>query len=349
MRTLIILSTLALLSCGKTKDLGNANAISKKVELNSFVTIPHEEGKSVFHKKLLNAVVEENFPSSTPQTFKAYEELSDYKMDERDLRDYKEKENLLTKVVFAFSNRTEIFFLPANIPLGSIPQKLDLKAEKDRTFKLLKNDYIKTNVGSVVYFVSLNHEDLILNDQDHYVTKFEMKDKFTERTVMLDAQKKFEVEVGYNYFVQSLTPQIYKHKAPTRNSGCAESGTCGGCEYKRLIAGDFVKVEATSVSQLGLGIKVNGKLIENSDVVSSVAPSGAFNMVLKQAEYSLNGGSLEIIQLSAEGITASQSAYDLTNACINVPAETITRAAKADLSVTLKVWGRGEELRKIQL
>src|SRR5690606_36451437 len=162
----------------------------------------------------------------------------------------------------------------------------------DRTFKMLKTDYVKTNIGSAVYFVSLNHDDLILNDQNHFVEKFEMKDQFTEKTMMLDSQKKFVVEVSYNYFLQNLTPQTYRHKAPSRNSGCAEAGTCGACEYKRLVAGDFIKSEATSASQLGLGIKVNGKLVNNDDVVSSPFKDGAFSMVLKQEEYSLNGGSL---------------------------------------------------------
>ena len=221
---------------------------------------------------------------------------------------------------------------------------------QDRSFKYLKNNFIRTNRGSVVFFVSVNHEDLILNDQNYYHAKFELKDKFSEKTVMLDSQKKFELEVGYNYFIQALRPQVYKHRAPGRNSGCAEAGTCGGCEYKRLVAGDFVKTEATSTSQLGLAVKVNGRVISEADTVSKIINTGALSIILKPTEYSLNGGSLEILQQEAIGLSSAQSPYEVSPACTgNIATENVVRSAKAELAVTLKIWGRGEELRKIKL
>jgi hypothetical protein len=346
MRLLLITSLLIFISCGKNNELKSSSA-NNTIELKSFITVTHEEGKSNFRNKLLNQIVEETFPSENKDIkIKRYDELETYPIDTRDLNNYKAKEKTMAKIIVSFSSRWEIYFLAEGIPVQELAAKLALQADPDHSFKLLQTNFLKTTKGETFYLISVNHSDLMINDQKFYKQESDFKNKFSNQKIKLDGSKKIEFTVSYSYLTQQLALKDFSKQISTRSSkGCWEDGSCATyCEYKMNVpSNEFVKDNSSSLNNLGFSVKVNGKVFSLESLNAEKTTADSFRFSIVESESTLGESGLEILTTA---IPSTQVFTPGTNCGINGTANIEHRA---EFSVIMEVWGRGEELRKIKL
>ncbi|MBC7427592.1 MAG: hypothetical protein H7336_03205, partial [Bacteriovorax sp.] len=134
---LLILISLIFVSCGvKENALSKLPSSTYSLEQRTFITIKHEDGKSIIRSKILNQFVEEEIPSTEAaiQIDKG-DELIGNEMDQRDLKIYAANEKSMAKIIVSFTDHEEIFFVPKDVPLKTITARLNLKPEAERVFK----------------------------------------------------------------------------------------------------------------------------------------------------------------------------------------------------------------------
>jgi hypothetical protein len=356
MRALLLASLLVFISCGKNNELqgSKATATLSAVELNRpYFTFNHDEGKSKFRSNLLNSIVAETFPSEQISIeFKYHDELDSNPVNTRELEVYKSKEQVMAKVVVSFTNRIEIFFMPEGVLVTSIAEKLLLQPDTDHSFKLLPTDYIKTTKGKTFYLVSVNHEDLMTNDQKFFQHPRVLAENFTAENIKLDGSKRFEFTVKYSFYTQQLTLQDFTKKIGSRMvKGCNEDGSCiTYCTYKLPVpSSEFAKVSNATLSELGFGMKINGKVFPLESLNVQQTSDNSFKFSIVENEATIGESGLQIINspLPSSKVATSGQQYGGNTSCsIN---ETANVGHRAEFNVALTEWGRGEELRKIKL
>lgn len=347
MRALLLTSLLILVSCGKNNELQNSKNSSNAVESSKpYFTFNHEEGRSKFRNKLLNAIVAESFPSEQISIeLKHNDELDSNELNPKELEDYKSIEQTMAKVVVSFSGHTDIFLMPDGLPVVEIAKRLSIKADPDHGLKFLKSDYVKTTKGQIFYLVSVNHEELMVNDQNFYQKPVTLNEKFTAEKVKLDGSKKFEFTVKYTYFTQQLAMQAFSKPVGGRQSkGCWETDSCiNFCNYNMQVpTAEYAKASA-HFGELGFAVKINGKIFPLEALKATQASDDSFKFSVVENEASLGESGLQIITLE---LPASQVTTPGTSCGVNGTADI---GHKAEFAVGLTVWGRGEELRKIKL
>lgn len=350
MRAFLILLSLLAISCGKnTNNLGGEKAISA-VEQKSFLTIALTEGKSSFRPKILNSVVEEFFPSENKDLkIKINEELEKFEMDARDLKTYSEKEKNLAKVIVSYPSRTEIYFLQENVPLTDLVSKLGLPFEEDRTFKLLKTDYVKTYAGGVFYLVHLNHDDLIKNDELFSVVQSDFKNQFAAKEMIVDSRKKIEVDVTYAFYIQKIVTGSFTGRSTNCRSVSREADDCGPCTYQKYIPStEYVLSAPSSLNDLGFALRINGKVFNVQELKLTKVSEGKFTAVIA-TDINIDKQHIEVIQNPSQSYIQGSQGFNYASSCITRNNENITISSKANVSVNLKILGRGRELKVIKL
>lgn len=355
MRTsLIILSLAVLVSCGKkTNDLGST-VVASAFEQKSFLTIPHEENKSFIRSKLLNSLVEQTFPAlmDNPDTkIQKNDELKNYEISEKDLRNYQDKEKVFNKVVVSYPDREEIYFVPERVLIANLPGDLELSAGTDRVLKILPNDNDKTFRSGIVYIVSVNHEDLMKNDHNFYKTQVNALNK--GQSLLIDSYKSVILSVDYDFYMQKVAPQTFGGKLIRCTSELIEAGMCGyQCGYKRdMPSGEFEKVTERSLGNLGLAVKYANKTVAVSDLAITNQTDSHFEVKIESQEGLGDNYTLEIAQVASSTYSRNAPGYSYTNCYAsdqNVNGS-VALQSKVNFSVTMTILGRGAELKRVRL
>ena len=349
MRIFLILLTLSMVSCGKENFIGS-NKPRVLVDQKSFLTINDEAATALFRSNILNAIVEKELPSSTNIHEVGYrEELQEFSMTEKDLKSYKEKEATMAKVVVSFPERTEIYFLPEGVFVSDLVEVLELSEDSERVFKLITSDDTKTYKGGVFYLVSLNHNDLMVNDKKFFQTTLHLKNDFNKRQIPLDPNRVFKIDVDYNFYKETLTTQAVTKPAPLCTVELIEAGMCGPCHYREGVgSGHYEKTQVRSLSDLGFKVSVNGKDLPLTEI-GSLTKEGSVHIDIPSFEI-YNSAVMFLSTSSSPVYYETYESVDFLGACQNVPkTKLVNFQSRAEFSVTVNIWGRGEELKVIKL
>lgn len=354
--SLIILSLAALVSCGKkSNDLGSTVAASA-FEQKSFLTIPHEENKSIIRSKLLNSLVEQTFPAliDNPENkIQKNDELKNYEISEKDLRNYQDKEKVFSKVIVSYQDREEIYFVPDRVLIANLPDDLELTAEPDRILKILPSDNDKTFKSGVVYIVSVNHEDLMKNDHNFYKTQMNTAKGANGQSLLIDSYKSVLLAVDYDFYLQKVAPQSFGGKLIRCTPELRESGMCGfQCGYKRdMPSGEFEKMTERSLGNLGLVVKYANKAVSVSDLAITNQTDSHFEVKIESQEALGENYTLEIAQVASSTYSRNAPGYNYTN-CYSSDQNvngSVALQSKVNFSVTMTILGRGTELKRVRL
>ena len=355
----IILSLIfTFVSCGKKENKLLKGAVSvEAIEQKDFLTIPHEYNKSLIRSKLLNIIVEKDFPAlvdNPDNAVKARDELNKFDISDRDLKNYQQKEKEFTKVIVSYVDKEEIYFVEERILFTELIKKLELYPEGgDRVLKMFSSNNERTYKGGVVYIISVNHRDLMENDRAFYKEKINMN----KNSIVIDSNKTAILSVNYDFFMQKVAVQNFQYTKILRCSrDLIEAGTpCGTpCEYKRhMPSGDFEKVGQPNLNDLGFNLKYTDSLMTTHQLEISKKQDGLFEIEIKYYELSDEDFfTLEMVQTPSSSYPRSAPGFDYNHMCEagqrNVNGN-ITLQSKVNFSMALTLLGRGAELKKIKL
>lgn len=353
----IILSLALLASCGKkVNDLGSNQAMSA-FEQKSFVVIPHEENNSVIRNKLLNMVVEESFPSKilNPENeIKNNDELQGFSMSEKDLVNYKNKNMSLAKIIVSYVDREEVYFLPERVLLSNLIKELEVTAGTDRAFKLINSGVDKTYTGGSFYLVSLNHEDLMKNDQKFFESSVTSL-KSVNQQIVIDSFKETVLIVNYDFYIQKLGAQSFGGKRIKCTRDLIEAGMCGTtCGYKmNMPSSVFEKAVVPQEDDLGLSVRFLNQVEKVGAKNLFAKKEGELTFKIHSQEAIGDSYTVEVIQNASQSYPQRVTGYDY-NSVDCAPADRnkfqdVALQSKVNLTVGFKTLGRGVELKSIKL
>lgn len=356
MRTCISILLLAtFISCGK-----KTNEINSYKTTNTFIsekalTIPHDVDGSVIRPKLLNKLVENSFPPSEENSnsiIQIHDELHNVELSGSELKDYEIKEKLLTKVVVSFSDREEVYFVKDRIPAQDLILTLGLKPELDRKLKLIAGPYNQTFIGSTFYIVSVNHEELMKNDQKFFSKESAMTN-FQEK-ILIEKKKAILIKVDYDFKVQSLAPLNYTAPKIRCSRESLEDGSCGsGCSFTAdLPVNKFEKMLPNKLQDLGL-------VINYADAFVKVDQSSALNLKDNYFEIKIDSTDMgdqeipfQISQIPSTIYSGGSAHYNFSSGCSSEDRAKVSRYnrnTQVNMNLKVHLLGRGEELKKIKL
>jgi len=356
---IIILSlTITFVSCGKTgSNLLQGTVGIEAIEQKDFLTIPHEDNKSLIRSKLLNSIVEKDFPAlvNNPDNgVKTHDELNNFEIPERDLKNYQQKEKNFSKVIVSYVDREEIYFVAERILITELIKKLELSpGGEDRVFKMFSTDNERTYKGGVIYLISLNHEDLMENDQRFYKEKIHMN----RQSIVIDSYKTAILSVSYEFYMQKVAAQSFRDTKILRCSrDLIEAGIpCGSpCEYKRhMPSGEFEKIGQTNLNDLGFALKYAGRVMAVNELGIVRQRNASFEIDIKSHDMlGEDFYTLELVQTPSSSYQRNAPGFDYNLMCEagqkNVNGN-VTLQSKVNFSMAVTLLGRGAELKKIKL
>ena len=354
---LILSFMVTFVSCGKKdSNILKGSLGAEAIEQKDFLTIPHEDNNSLIRSKLLNSIVEKDFPAlvnNPDNAVKANDELSNFEISERDLKNYQQKEKNFFKVIVSYVDREEIYFIAERILLSELINRLELSpGGEGRVFKMFSTDNERTYKGGVIYLISLNHEDLMKNDQKYYKERISM----TRNSIVIDSYKTATLSVNYDFYMQKVAAQNFRGTLVVRcNRDLLEAGIpCGQpCEYKRnMPSGDFEKIAQTNLSHLGFGLKYSDRVFSINELAIGKQQAGSFEVEIKSPDMvGEDFYTLELVQMPSSTYQRSAPGFDYSIMCDgqrNINGD-VTLQSKVNFSMAVTLLGRGAELKKIKL
>lgn len=357
MKTPLILSLLILISCTNKKQALIPNKKPFEVseqsleetpsevveaveefEYKSFLTIPHIEKKSSLRNQLINVFTESSLQKKA-LVIKERIELDATPMSTNELNRYKENENAFAKVIVSMTNGSEVFFVPENISLKNIVSKIGLTAEPDRKLKWLGvNELQLTEKSKSYYLLSVNHDDVIINDLDFYTNEINLSNRFAGQAVIFPTGTRLEINVSYKFLKERVADKLY---VPS-----------DVCSYKQVEAtGEYAEIENQETSQLGFLFSKNKNWETVTNANAHRISNNAFRIhVLPKIELDKEF-SIEFSQNVTALITESFLKQRIKFQCGwgFTLGYTVELKTKTEFNIFIKVFGRGEKLREITI
>lgn len=348
------------------EELDNKKEVITNTELSvpsvipSFVferalTIPHSGNISTIRSKLLNKIVETSYPSSeiiSSHTIQIHDELQNIELTENELKDYEIKEKILTKVIVSFSDREEVYFVQEKILAQDLISILGLKLEENRKLKIVSTPYRETYFGLTFHIVSVNHEDLMLNDQSYYNSD-SIISNFQEK-IMHESYKKILLKIGYDFKVQSLSPVSYVAPVVRCNKDLKEAGMCGpGCNFTTdLPANDYKKTNPKNLLDIGLVLRYGNKEMRIDQLELIDFREGYFEINLDSINNLNKEATFEFLKIANPVYSGASGHYNFGSGCHSIDKSQVSPYGLntlSNFSFKMTTFGRGEELKKINL
>lgn len=351
---LFILFLFTMASCGqKINELPRSKSSSAFISEKAMV-VPHADNTSTIRAKLLNKIVEISYPATGENLVNAiqpHDEIRNVDLSENELKEYELKEQKYTKVVVSFSDREEIYFIKDQIPVQDLALVLGLRLEFDRKLTSILNPNKKSLPGSVLYLVSVNHEDLMKNDQQFYSVESEVKN--FQGKINFENYKAFVVKVDYDFQVQSLVPVVYTAPKIRCTRESIEDGRCGSeCNFTaNLPANKFEKVTPANLQDLGVVVREDDVLMSFDQLSIQNAKKGYFEIIIRSSESS-DKEYFEMNKIPSTVYSGVSAHYNFSGGCHSEDRAKVSRYTQnTQVSVSYKVHvlGRGEALKDIQL
>lgn len=356
MRSILILIILSVLvSCRKEQNNVGSNVSMVIFEQKIFTTIRNGQNKSLIRSKLLNSIVEKTFPPAIvnpDNAVKKHDELDKYVMTETEKNLYEEKEKNFSKIIVSYHDREEIYFIPDRVPVSNIISELDLTAGVDRVFNILPTDNEKTYKGGVVYLVSLNHRDLMKNDQKFFNKLSD--ENIVNRTRTIDSNVSVVLFVDYSLLVQKLVPKTFGGHIIKCTPELREEGSCGvQCAYKKdVLSSEYESMPESRLDKLGFNLQYGEHTPKLEDLQIVNTRDGHFEVKVDYQEVLQDNFLLTINPKPSESYYKRTLGYDYTEMCSESEREVWSneyRQSKVEFKITMQTFGRGAELLKIKL
>lgn len=347
---LLILLSLIFVSCKqqKTNALSEAG-VKSHLEQSAFLTVKNTQATSFFRGKILNTFVEEKFPTGLiAMQMKNRDELKHYAMDDRSLVLYGEKEKNSAKVIVSYSDRSEVFFLPENIPLETLAASLNLKPEAHKVFKWVTTNTTKTFNGVVLYLVSMNLEDIVKNDQNYFNEVIDLKNEFAGKKIGVTDGVVLEFKIAYSGYQQAEVAQSFEGARISCRRESLESGECGKCSFQRSVpAGHYLKIENLPLSESGITLRL-GERVYLLNEFNPVVESNGLKLTINASDYDLrNVEDSELMVSKLEALSKFSPNYGHSGYCPDRSGGSVIGLdRKVEASVLVTVRGRGTELLK---
>lgn len=361
MRLLILLLSLVLSSCGRPKDnaMRGERPFIARGENKVFLSIDHPNDVSLLRQKLLNTVVQSALKDPLRKTSDSISFRDEFIINNMDkdilLQDeviYKENEQWMSKVIVSYRDRLEVYFVPDLILVSRLIDVLNLKADADREF-LWVNPHLKSTAkGSTFYLLSLNHDDLIANDEYFYQEEYDWGADYSTKELNILKNQKVEIKVNYDFLVQTGVPQRFlgSNRLKCSRDLVEAGGFCGQHYYTRIVnGGSFEKTQMTDLANLGLDIEIGDKFFNPSQLNAHLESDGFFKILLNPSEMvNLISYKIAFRALPPPAYIKKVMNYDLTPGCNPIHSSaTEAFGAQSRFNIRLKVMGRGERLRSI--
>lgn len=370
MRTILILSALLLFSCksknqplipnrtfSEQKTTETPSEVSTIVteknidfDTQSFLTIPHLKSKGSLRNDLLNAFVDSAL-TKKEAVVKNDIELDSTPMSEKELKVFKDKKQSMAKIVFSNSTAAEIYFVPANISLKDIANKLGLVSEADKKLKWMNSKESDLSMaGKTYYLINLNHEDLIKNDQLYYTNNIALNDKYRDTILKFPAGSLVQAVVQYQAYQET-----------TVNHTLEAPGGCNNDRYGKCAlvcrftlpqpSGSMSPVQENNISNLNFSFAFNKSW-------TSVHSGNVSNVTNNTFTLNFSADNLVDKEFEIQFAKADQSQVQHLFKATLISREVCTQRDQDRVGflqrgvafyVQIKVFGRGEKLRQIEL
>ncbi|MBC7714800.1 MAG: hypothetical protein H7177_15750 [Rhizobacter sp.] len=349
MRIYLIILSVLVISCKKENSLSGNNPYSNVDSKNAF-SVKVEGESSIVRKKIINSFVEEKFPTNNlDNNLKPHDEISGYKMSQKEFDDYSEKEKNMSKLVVSYSDHLEVYFLPDKFPLNAAISKLGLQVEPGRMFKWTKHESAYAFPGGKFFLASLNIDDLVKNDQYFYQEVQNINNGFQGMNFKLKPGQLMEVTAQYDLYIQKDKITDVQGQFHYCNFNAYTDPSCGYCQYKMQTAADeFDRLPLPRITEIGLSAKVGDNNFDAVDINPEMINDNKFKFKISANDDRETPVILSLGK-SFNNIEKSVQGFSYNRACSNEETNSIlSLQKKLQITSQVKVMGRGfENLKNI--
>lgn len=374
MRSLLLIFCLSLVACktenkieGKTvsplqqtqnevkKDLSQISSDSVLVlPKTPQLILPHAPHASLLRSKLLLQLINREFKT---QELTKITSADEFKFTDKsevrkqfNLDDFQKKSEMNARVIVSNTQNVSAYFVPANVPVKSLINELNIQEEENRSLVWMSPDEGATQAGQVIYLLSVNHEDLMEMDRMTYSEVFNVDSKATEQKLKLKYGQVAEVEFQFDYFVQMLQVQKFRGTAMKCSPDDKEAGLCEPCTFDREVSFAQFKPQAiASFNDLGFDVTLGGKRVELNDLTPKFANNN-LSILINANSFSLAEDLDFQFLLKPKTFSVVTNGFNFGNRCAQRNfSNTEILQSKAQSNMKVKIYGRGTTLKKIKL
>lgn len=342
----------------KTEDPAFVAAVEKQALTNfdkrPLLIIPHQIEESKLRNKLIEQFINRELKTKNNTEIDPIDELQfsgSVIKDQFDIQDFQIKSKQLARVYVSYAGNFYAYLVPANLPIEKLTDRLEINSEEGRELILLSSPEGVTKAGQAIYFLSVNHEDLMAHDRLSYSEQFKVDTKSATHQLKLRHGQKATFNFEVNYFVQTLFAQQFNGLSRKCSPEEREAGSCDACIfYREVPSSSFKVVKPVSHNELGLEIFLANQIIASKDYDVKFSDTGV------EVKFDVSKFTNEAeVDLKFNFNPGTQSAitrdYNFTERCQSkIPnARTDLLQTKVLSSFSVKIYGRGSLLKNIKL
>ncbi len=357
MRFLILMLSLVSLSVltGCKSDnqiLGRPFIIKDELQISTkpYKVITFENGQSVLRSKLMAQLVHLHLIKKAEITSEVVIKMNDelalqhkfQGLSEYEQEEYFKKSMQAARVVVAFTNHLEVYFVPAGLAQNQLFNLLDLKAEQGHKLIFVNETKDLTNAGKVFYIISTNKKELIDFDNTSFFKVEEYPEFSNSMHLRLNKNQKTKAVLSFNHYVENT---VLKDFHPLGH---------GLCRFKGEVPGaGWTQSENATAEDIGLSISANG--MNYSLAIFGVQSSGANQLNLAFKDVVSSDANTYDLVISLNIKPVQRKMYPLfikTQMCESYRerySEIATFQTKADAKLTLTISGHGDLLNDMAL
>jgi hypothetical protein len=369
MPLLLLTLLIALTGCSKSKNeiVGTnfekkddqAVVAAEKQVLNEFdkrplLILPHKNEESRLRNKLIEQFINRELKTNQNIEIDSFDELQfsgSVVRDQFDIQDFQIKSKELTRVYVSNASNFYAYLVPINIPIEKIADRLEINPEEGRKLILMTSSEGATKAGQAIYFLSVNHEDLIAHDRLSYSEQFKVDTKSNSHQLKLRYGQKATLLFDVNYYVQALYVQQFNGLARKCTPDLSEAGACDICTFNREVPSSELKLfKATSLDELGIELTVGNQNFASKEMGITFSESRVelkldVNNFTKEAEVDFK------FNFKPGAQSVSTKDYNFAAWCQSKSPNVKTDLLQTKVLSTYsaKVWGRGSLLKTIKL
>lgn len=316
--------------------------------------LPHTPHASLLRSKLLLQLINREFKTKELIKITSADEFKFTDKSEIrkqfNLDEFQKKSELNARVIVSNAQNVSAYFVPANVPVKSLINELNIPEEENRSLVWMSPDEGTTQAGQVIYILSVNHEDLMEMDRMTHSEVLNIDTKAAQQKLNLKYGQVAEIEFQFEYFVQTLQVQKFRGNTMKCRPDDVEAGLCEPCTFDREVPFTQYKSQAiASFNDLGFDITLGGKSVELNDLSPKFANNN-LSILINASNLSLAEDLNFQFILNPRAFSVVTNGFNFGNRCAQKSfANTEILQSKAQSTMKVKIYGRGTLLKKIKL
>ncbi len=282
---------------------------NKKLQVSTkpFQVVAFEKGQSVLRSKLMSQLINQHLTIKAEVISEVVIKMNDeltltnksQVLTDYEQKEYFEKSTQAARVIVAFNDHLEVYFVPAGLVQGQLSELLSLKAEQNNKLILINETKELTSTGKAYYFVSTNKKELLDFDKVYFTRTEEYSTFSNSLHLKLNKNQKVQGTLSYNYYVENSVLKEF-----TASRVRCLNNNCGPCRYTREVPGaSWIPLANASTEHIGLSISANG-------------------MIYPLSVFGINANGDNQLNLNFKDVISSDvKTYDLVISLINRPVQ----------------------------